>query len=110
MGFEIMIEVEAGGTSSKVNQFDEDGKLGTFAPAPNTAAVACSAGGAQGANPTLTNPPNAAPFGAQPCPSGTLPVGVVNTGIPSFNSHNQDAYFGDARRVAWRWPEGRSGR
>jgi len=28
MGFEIMIEVEAGGTSSKVNQFDEDGKLG----------------------------------------------------------------------------------
>src|SRR6476646_6293299 len=28
MGFEIMIEIEAGGTSSKVNQFDEDGKLG----------------------------------------------------------------------------------
>jgi hypothetical protein len=26
MGFEIMIELEAGGTSSKVNQFDEDGK------------------------------------------------------------------------------------
>ena len=29
MGFEIMIEVEAGGTSSKVSQFDEDGKVGT---------------------------------------------------------------------------------
>ena len=28
MGFEIMIEIEAGGTSSKVNQFDEDGKVG----------------------------------------------------------------------------------
>ena len=28
MGFEIMIEIEAGATSSKVNQFDEDGKLG----------------------------------------------------------------------------------
>jgi hypothetical protein len=29
MGFEIMIEIEAGGTSSKLNQFDEDGKVGT---------------------------------------------------------------------------------
>ena len=29
MGFEIMMEIEAGGTSSKVSQFDEDGKLGT---------------------------------------------------------------------------------
>ena len=28
MGFEIMIEIEAGGTSSKVSQFDEDGKVG----------------------------------------------------------------------------------
>jgi len=28
MGFDITIEIEAGGTSSKVNQFDEDGKLG----------------------------------------------------------------------------------
>jgi hypothetical protein len=28
MGFEIMIEIEAGGTSSKLNQFDEDGKVG----------------------------------------------------------------------------------
>jgi hypothetical protein len=27
VGFEIMIEIEAGGTSSKVNQFDEDGKV-----------------------------------------------------------------------------------
>ena len=29
MGFDITIEIEAGGTSSKVSQFDEDGKLGT---------------------------------------------------------------------------------
>ena len=29
MGFEIMLEIEAGGTSSKVSQFDEDGKVGT---------------------------------------------------------------------------------
>jgi hypothetical protein len=29
MGFEIMMEIEAGGTSSKVSQLDEDGKLGT---------------------------------------------------------------------------------
>jgi hypothetical protein len=28
MGFEIMIEIEAGGTSSKVSQLDEDGKVG----------------------------------------------------------------------------------
>src|SRR5258705_6749897 len=28
MGFEIMIEIEAGGTSSKVSQFDEGGKVG----------------------------------------------------------------------------------
>jgi hypothetical protein len=28
MGFEIVIEIEAGGTSSKVSQFDEDGKVG----------------------------------------------------------------------------------
>ena len=28
-GFEIMIEIEAGGTSSKANQWDEDGKVGT---------------------------------------------------------------------------------
>src|SRR5215475_6824469 len=34
MGFEIMIEIEAGGTSSKVNQFDEDGKLTAFLPNP----------------------------------------------------------------------------
>jgi hypothetical protein len=29
MGFEIMVEIEAGGTSSKVSQFDEDGKVGS---------------------------------------------------------------------------------
>jgi hypothetical protein len=29
MGFEIMMEIEAGGTGSKVNQYDEDGKVGT---------------------------------------------------------------------------------
>src|SRR5215475_12407764 len=69
MGFEIMIEIEAGGTSSKVSQFDEDGKLTAFIPNVNS-----------------SGPP------------------VVNTGIPSFNAHNTDAYFGDARRVAW-WIE-----
>jgi hypothetical protein len=69
MGFEIMIEIEAGGTSSKVNQFDEDGKLTAFIPNPNIPGVA---GG--------------------------------NVGIPSFNASNIDAYFGDARRVAW-WIE-----
>jgi hypothetical protein len=74
MGFEIMIEIEAGGTSSKVNQFDEDGKLTAFIPNPNV-------------NVTV---------------SGT-PV-VVAVGIPSFNAHNVDAYFGDARHVAW-WIE-----
>jgi len=61
MGFEIMIEVEAGGTSSKVNQFDEDGKVGNQI-------------------------------------SGTVGPGG------SFNQSNVDAYFGDARRVAW-WVE-----
>jgi hypothetical protein len=29
MGFDITIEIEAGGTSSKLSQFDEDGKVGT---------------------------------------------------------------------------------
>jgi len=61
MGFEIMIEVEAGGTSSKVSQFDEDGKVGNQI-------------------------------------SGTAAPGG------SFNQSNVDAYFGDARRVAW-WVE-----
>src|SRR5499427_4858181 len=70
MGFEIMIEIEAGGTSSKVSQLDEDGKLTAFIPNVNIA--------------------------------GTSPA--VNTGIPSFNAHNTDAYFGDARHVAW-WIE-----
>jgi hypothetical protein len=62
MGFEIMLEIEAGGTSSKVSQFDEDGKLG-----------------------------------AQIC-------GGPATGCGSFNAHNVDAYFGDARHAAW-WME-----
>jgi hypothetical protein len=57
MGFEIMIEIEAGGTSSKVSQFDEDGKVGAQIGGPG-----------------------------------------------SFNQHNVDAYFGDARRAAW-WIE-----
>jgi hypothetical protein len=57
MGFEIMIEIEAGGTSSKVSQFDEDGKVGAQIGGPG-----------------------------------------------SFNQSNVDAYFGDARRVAW-WVE-----
>src|SRR5689334_20946210 len=69
MGFDITIEIEAGGTSSKVSQFDEDGKLTAFIPNVNSA-----------------GPP------------------VVNTGIPSFNAHNTDAYFGDARHAAW-WIE-----
>ena len=54
MGFEIMIEIEAGGTSSKVSQFDEDGKVGAQIGGPG-----------------------------------------------SFNQHNVDAYFGDARRAAF---------
>jgi hypothetical protein len=36
MGFEIMIEIEAGGTSSKVNQFDEDGKVGAQIGGPGS--------------------------------------------------------------------------
>ena len=36
MGFEIMIEIEAGGTSSKVNRFDEDGKVGTQIGGPGS--------------------------------------------------------------------------
>src|SRR5215467_13645798 len=40
MGFEIMIELEAGGTSSKVSQLDEDGKLVAFIPNPNIPGVA----------------------------------------------------------------------
>src|SRR5215471_17625224 len=39
MGFEIMIEIEAGGTSSKVNQFDEDGKLTAFIPNVNNSST-----------------------------------------------------------------------
>jgi hypothetical protein len=36
MGFEIMIEIEAGGTSSKVSQLDEDGKITTASPLGNS--------------------------------------------------------------------------
>jgi hypothetical protein len=36
MGFEIVIEIEAGGTSSKVNQFDEDGKVGAQIGGPGS--------------------------------------------------------------------------
>src|SRR5262245_42834865 len=61
MGFEIMIEIDAGGTSSKVSQFDEDGKLG-----------------------------------------GQITGGAAPA--VSFNAHNVDAYFGDARHIAW-WVE-----
>jgi len=61
MGFEIMLEIEAGGTSSKVNQLDEDGKVGGQI-------------------------------------SGSAAPGA------SFNAHNVDAYFGDARHAAW-WIE-----
>jgi len=61
MGFEIMLEIEAGGTSSKANQFDEDGKVGT-------------------------------PISGSAAPPG------------SFNKITDDAYFGDARRVAF-WIE-----
>ena len=59
MGFEIMIEIEAGGTMSKVNQLDEDGKIAHTAPLGNNI---------------------------------------------SFNPPNTDAFFGDARRVAF-WVE-----
>jgi hypothetical protein len=58
-GFEIMIEIEAGGTASKVSQLDEDGKILASAPLGNNI---------------------------------------------SFNGPSVDAYFGDARRVAW-WIE-----
>jgi hypothetical protein len=77
MGFEIMIEIEAGGTSSKVSQFDEDGKLSSFISQPNLPITGA-------------------------CPVSNPTCGAV--GSPSFNAHNVDAYFGDARRVAW-WIE-----
>ena len=35
MGFEIMIEIEAGGTSSKVSQVDEDGRISSTQPLSN---------------------------------------------------------------------------
>ncbi len=73
MGFEIMIEIEVGGTSSKASQFDEDGKNAIFGVAALTA------------------------------PGATVPP-VYGVGLTSANSANVDAYFGDARRVAW-WIE-----
>jgi hypothetical protein len=96
MGFEITIENEAGGgTSSKASQFDEDGKLTAFIPNLNVAGSFCAASGGGVVSPTLG--------GA--CPAGTVPVlGSVATGIPSFNAHNIDAYFADARHIAW-WIE-----
>ena len=36
MGFDITIEIEAGGTSSKLNQFDEDGKVGAQIGGPGS--------------------------------------------------------------------------
>ncbi|MGE3067041.1 MAG: hypothetical protein AB7K67_15765 [Hyphomicrobiaceae bacterium] len=36
VGFDILIEIEAGGTSSKVNQFDEDGKVGSQIGGPGS--------------------------------------------------------------------------
>jgi hypothetical protein len=105
MGFEIMLEIEAGGTSSKVSQFDEDGKNTAFIPNPNVGAIGCVTNPAT-SGPLALNPPSQfnGPGGPAPCPSGTSPVGAVTTGVPSFNQHNVDAYFGDARRVAW-WVE-----
>ena len=36
MGFQIQIEIEAGGTSSKLSQFDEDGKVGSQIGGPGS--------------------------------------------------------------------------
>ena len=36
MGFDITIEIEAGGTSSKLSQFDEDGKVGAQIGGPGS--------------------------------------------------------------------------
>src|SRR5262249_18712712 len=73
MGFQIMIENEAGGgTSSKASQLDEDGKLTAFIPNVNIP------------------------------PTTTFPGSAI--GIPSFNAHNTNTYFADARHVAW-WIE-----
>ena len=69
MGFEIMIEIEAGGTSSKVSQFDEDGKL-----ASHRQRQRCRHRASRRHRRSVVQPANV------------------------------DAYFGDARRVAW-WIE-----
>jgi hypothetical protein len=42
MGFDITIEIEAGGTSSKLSQFDEDGKVGTQINGSNAASFNAS--------------------------------------------------------------------
>src|SRR4029078_1201867 len=55
MGFEIMLEIEAGGTSSKVSQFDEDGKNTAFIPNPNVGAIGC-----------VTNPATSGPLALNP--------------------------------------------
>src|SRR5215467_4091328 len=44
MGFEIMIEIEAGGTSSKVSQLDEDGKISATTGSSNCGATGCPLG------------------------------------------------------------------
>ena len=63
MGFEIMIENEAGGgTTSKANQLDEDGKLTAFIPNVNI--------------------PPAVMGGTTTFPGSAI-------GIPSFNAHTQ---------------------
>src|SRR5215813_8401280 len=64
-GFEIMIEIEAGGTSSKVSQFDEDGKNTAFIPNPNVGANGCS----NVASPAVVNNPGQFPGngGVAPC-------------------------------------------
>ena len=61
MGFEIMIEIEAGGTSSKVSQFDEDGKVG--------AQISGAAGRRPSTSPTST--PTSATRAARPGGSST---------------------------------------
>ncbi len=60
MGFDITIEIEAGGTSSKVSQFDEDGKVG-----------AQINGAALGPSTPKTPTPTSATRGVQPSGSKT---------------------------------------
>ena len=99
MGFDIMIEIEAGGTSSKVSQFDEDGKLGRF-PRPQPAALHAPLVASRPA-PLCRGPMRRRR--SSPCPSGFLRSGLSPRAF-LVQAHNVDAYFGDARRVAW-WVE-----